>query len=56
MYTYTDVDEVKKVISVYFNRFGKRVMKDKDPTKLVLVIQFYLSLLQNNKLAFDLKP
>ena len=56
MYINTYLVEVKKLISVYFNRYGKRVVKDKRPEKISELIKFYLNILQNNNIPFDLKP
>lgn len=56
MYINIYLVEVKKLISVYFNRYGKRVVKDKRPEKIIALIQLYLNILQNNNIPFDLKP
>ena len=56
MYIYLNEDHVKKLIAVYFNRFGKRAMKEKNPARIVGIVQFILSLLQNNNTPYDLKP
>jgi hypothetical protein len=56
MYPPPYLDHVKKLVTVYFNKYGKRLMKEKNPAKTIGLVHFYLALLQNNSIPYDLKP
>lgn len=49
------LDPIKKLIAVYFDKFSKRVTKEKNHSKTVAVMQFYLGLLMSNNIQYDLK-
>lgn len=56
MYFYPFADPVKKLVAVYFEKYSKRVVKEKNTSKVVSTVQAYASMLQNHTIHFDLKP
>lgn len=56
MYIYFNEDNIKKLVTVYFSKYAKRVAKLKNPNKSIELVHFFLSLIQSNSISHDLKP